>query len=134
MSEGPNQISRENGKRRVVVTANVRGRDIASLVAEVQGKVAQKIQLPAGYWVTWGGQFENLAAARQRLIIVVPGCFFLIYLLLYTALGSPRDELARVQRRSPGPDRRRCCSCGCAACRFPFRRRSDLSRSPAWQC
>ncbi len=93
MSEGPNQISRENGKRRVVVTANVRGRDIASLVAEVQGKVAQKIQLPAGYWVTWGGQFENLAAARQRLIIVVPGCFFLIYLLLYTALGSPRDGL-----------------------------------------
>ncbi|HZM07940.1 MAG TPA: CusA/CzcA family heavy metal efflux RND transporter, partial [Methylocella sp.] len=93
MSEGPNQISRENGKRRVVVTANVRGRDIASLVAEVQGKVAQKIQLPAGYWLTWGGQFENLAAARQRLMIVVPGCFFLIYLLLYTALGSPRDAL-----------------------------------------
>jgi heavy metal efflux system protein len=93
MSEGPNQISRENGKRRVVVTANVRGRDIASLVAEVQGKVAQKIQLPAGYWLTWGGQFENLAAARRRLMIVVPGCFFLIYLLLYTALGSLRDAL-----------------------------------------
>ena len=93
MSEGPNQISRENGKRRVVVTANVRGRDIASLVAEVQGKVAQKIQLPAGYWLTWGGQFENLAAARQRLMIVVPGCFFLIYLLLYAALGSLRDAL-----------------------------------------
>jgi cobalt-zinc-cadmium resistance protein CzcA len=93
MSEGPNQISRENGKRRVVVTANVRGRDIASLVAEVQGKVAQKIQLPAGYWLTWGGQFENLTAARQRLMIVVPGCFFLIYLLLYTALGGPRDAL-----------------------------------------
>jgi len=93
LSEGPNQISRENGKRRVVVTANVRGRDIGSLVAEVQEKVTQKVQLPAGYWITWGGQFENLAAARQRLMIVVPGCFFLIFLLLYTALGSPRDAL-----------------------------------------
>jgi heavy metal efflux system protein len=93
LSEGQNQISRENGKRRVVVTANVRGRDIASLVAEVQEKVAQKVQLPAGYGITWGGQFENLAAARQRLMIVVPGCFFLIFLLLYTALGTPRDAL-----------------------------------------
>jgi cobalt-zinc-cadmium resistance protein CzcA len=92
-AEGPNQISRENGKRRVVVTANVRGRDIGSLVAEVQEKVAQKVRLPAGYWITWGGQFENLAAARLRLIIVVPGCFFLIFLLLYSALGSPRDAL-----------------------------------------
>jgi heavy metal efflux system protein len=91
LSEGPNQISRE--KRRVVVTANVRGGDIASLVTEVQEKVTQKVHLPAGYWITWGGQFENLAAARQRLMIVVPGCFFLIFLLLYTALGSPRDAL-----------------------------------------
>ncbi len=93
LSEGPNQISRENGKRRVVVTANVRGRDIASLVEEVQDKVAKEVQLPAGYWLTWGGQFENLEAARQRLMIVVPGCFFLIFLLLYTALGSPRDAI-----------------------------------------
>lgn len=92
-SEGPNQISRENGKRRVVVTANVRGRDIASVVAEAQAKVGSEVQLPAGYWITWGGQFENLAAARQRLLIVVPGCFFLIFLLLYSALGSPRDAL-----------------------------------------
>src|ERR1019366_296281 len=93
LTEGPNQISRENGKRRVVITANVRGRDIGSLAAEVQEKVGQKVQLPAGYWLKWGGQFENLAAARQRLMIVVPGCFFLIFLLLYTALGSPRDAL-----------------------------------------
>jgi heavy metal efflux system protein len=90
LTEGPNQISRENGKRRVVVTANVRGRDIASLVAEVQKKVGQKVQLAAGYWLGWGGQFENLAAARQRLMIVVPGCFVLIFLLLYS---SPRDAL-----------------------------------------
>jgi cobalt-zinc-cadmium resistance protein CzcA len=91
--EGPNQISRENGKRRVVVTANARGRDIASLVAEAQAKTQEQVKLPAGYWITWGGQFENLAAARQRLMIVVPVCFFLIFLLLYTALSSVRDAL-----------------------------------------
>ncbi|MCE4226286.1 CusA/CzcA family heavy metal efflux RND transporter [Methylobacterium sp. C25] len=93
VTEGPNQISRENGKRRVVVTANVRGRDIGSLVAEAQAKVANGVQLPSGYYVTWGGQFENLASAKQRLMVVVPVCFFLIFLLLYSALGSPRDAL-----------------------------------------
>ena len=93
LTEGPNQVSRENGKRRVVVTANVRGRDIASVVAEAQTGVASEVRLPAGYFITWGGQFENLEAARQRLLVVVPGCFFLIFLLLYTALGSPRDAL-----------------------------------------
>jgi cobalt-zinc-cadmium resistance protein CzcA len=91
--EGPNQISRENGKRRIVVTANARGRDIASLVGEAQAKVSRDVQLPPGYWITWGGQFENLMAARQRLMIVVPACFLLIFLLLYGALGSPRDAL-----------------------------------------
>ncbi|WP_246750876.1 efflux RND transporter permease subunit [Methylorubrum rhodesianum] len=93
VTEGPNQISRENGKRRVVVTANVRGRDIGSLVAEAQAKVASQLQLPPGYYVTWGGQFENLASAKRRLMVVVPVCFFLIFLLLYSALGSPRDAL-----------------------------------------
>ncbi len=92
-SEGPNQISRENGKRRIVVTANVRGRDIASLVAEAQHKVRTQVRLPAGAWITWGGQFENLAAARARLAIVVPACFFLVFLLLHSALGSARDAL-----------------------------------------
>jgi len=92
-TEGPNQISRENGKRRVVVTANIRGRDIASVVAEAQGKVASQIKLPPGYYISWGGQFENLAAAQQRMMVVVPACFFLIFLLLYSALGSPRDAL-----------------------------------------
>ena len=92
-SEGPNQISRENGKRRVVVTANVRGRDISSVVEEAQGKVVESVKLPAGAWITWGGQFENLAAARQRLSVVVPACFFLIFLLLYQALGSAKDAL-----------------------------------------
>jgi cobalt-zinc-cadmium resistance protein CzcA len=91
--EGPNQITRENGKRRVVVTANVRGRDIASLVAEAQTHVAEQVRLPPGYWIAWGGQFENLAAARQRLILIVPACFLLILFLLHTALGSWRDAL-----------------------------------------
>jgi cobalt-zinc-cadmium resistance protein CzcA len=93
VTEGPNQISRENGKRRVVVTANVRGRDIGSLVAEAQAKVGSQVRLPPGYFVTWGGQFENLASAKRRLMVVVPVCFFLIFLLLYSALGSPRDAL-----------------------------------------
>lgn len=92
-TEGPNQISRENTKRRVVVTANIRGRDIASVVAEAQEKVKKQVQLPSGYYIVWGGQFENLAAAQNRMMIVVPACFFLIFLLLYSALGSPRDAL-----------------------------------------
>ncbi|MGC1860964.1 MAG: CusA/CzcA family heavy metal efflux RND transporter [Methylocystis sp.] len=93
ITEGQNQISRENGKRRVVVTANVRGRDIASVVSEAQMKVEAKVALPAGYWLAWGGQFENLAAARARLQIVVPLCFVMIFILLYSALGGARDAL-----------------------------------------
>jgi heavy metal efflux system protein len=93
LMEGPNQISRENGKRRIVVTANVRGRDIASVVADAQTRIKERVSLPPGYWLSWGGQFENLAAARQRLMIVVPGCFALIFLLLLGALGSARDAL-----------------------------------------
>ncbi|MBX9842044.1 MAG: CusA/CzcA family heavy metal efflux RND transporter [Xanthobacteraceae bacterium] len=91
--EGPNQISRENGKRRVVVTAEVRGRDIGSLVREAQDKIVAQVTLPAGYWLGWGGQFENFEAARQRLLIVVPLCFGLIFLLLLAALGIARDAL-----------------------------------------
>ncbi len=93
LSEGPNQVSRENGKRRVVVTADVRGRDIGSAVAEAQAKIAQRVTLPPGYYLTWGGQFENFTAARQRLLVVVPICFGLIFLLLLAALGSWRDAL-----------------------------------------
>jgi heavy metal efflux system protein len=91
--EGQNQISRENGKRRVVVTANVRGRDIASVVAEAQEKIEAKVRVPAGYWLTWGGQFQNLVEARQRLTLVVPLCFLLIFLLLFSALGGLADAL-----------------------------------------
>ncbi|RXH42601.1 efflux RND transporter permease subunit [Bradyrhizobium zhanjiangense] len=92
-TEGPNQISRENGKRRVVTTAEVRGRDIGSLVAEAQAKVAEQVKLPLGTYLAWGGQFENFSVARQRLMVVVPGCFLLIFLLLFGALGSARDAL-----------------------------------------
>lgn len=91
--EGPNQISRENGKRRVVVTANVRDRDIASVVNDARAEINAKVVLPAGYWMSWGGQFENLAMARQRLLLVVPVCFALIFFLLMGALGSARDAL-----------------------------------------
>ncbi|MDB5563927.1 MAG: CusA/CzcA family heavy metal efflux transporter, partial [Tardiphaga sp.] len=92
-SEGPNLISRENGKRRIVVTANVRDRDIASVANEARAAIDAQVKLPAGYWMTWGGQFENLAAARERLALVVPACFVLIFLLLMSALGSARDAL-----------------------------------------
>lgn len=93
ISEGLNQISRENGKRRIVVGANVRGRDLGSYVAQVQQQIAEKVQLPAGYWIDWGGQFENLVAARKRLSIVVPVCFFLIFLLLFSVFNSVRQAL-----------------------------------------
>ena len=91
--EGPNQISRENGKRRVVVQANARGRDIGSIVAEARARVEAEVKLPPGYYITWGGQFENLAQAQARLQVVVPACFLLIVLLLYAALGRLRDAL-----------------------------------------
>lgn len=93
LSEGPNQISRENGKRRVVVQANVRGRDIGSFVMEAQQKLDQQTKLPSGLWLDWGGQFENLVAAQNRLMIVVPACFFLIFMMLFTALGSAKQAL-----------------------------------------
>jgi cobalt-zinc-cadmium resistance protein CzcA len=93
LQEGPNQISRENGKRRVVVSANVRERDIGSFVAEAQQKIDEAIKLPEGYWITWGGQFENLIAARQRLMVVVPLALFLIFMLLFVSFNSVRYAL-----------------------------------------
>jgi len=89
--DGLNQISRDNGKRRVVVQANVRGRDVGSVVAEAKALIARDVRLPAGSYLEWGGQFENLASASDRLALVIPACFALILLLLYGALGSVRD-------------------------------------------
>ena len=91
--EGPNQISRENGKRRVVVQANVRGRDIGSFVADAQNRITEQVKMPAGYWLEWGGQFKNLQDAKARLSVVVPVCFAAIFLLLFTALGSVKQAL-----------------------------------------
>ncbi|WP_152569537.1 MULTISPECIES: efflux RND transporter permease subunit [Sphingomonas] len=86
-SEGLNQISRENGKRRVVIQTNVRGRDVGSFVAEAKAKV-DKVTLPTGSYLEWGGQFQNLQDASRRLAIVVPLCFLAIFGLLYMALGG----------------------------------------------
>jgi cobalt-zinc-cadmium resistance protein CzcA len=91
LEEGPNQVSRENGKRRVVAQANVRGRDIGGFVAEAQRRIARSVQIRPGDWITWGGQFENLIAARTRLFIVVPIALLLIFLLLFGAFGSVKD-------------------------------------------
>jgi cobalt-zinc-cadmium resistance protein CzcA len=90
---GPNQISRENGKRRIVVTANVRERDLGSFVAEAQAAVGEKVKLPPGYWIGWGGQFEQLVSATKRLTIVVPVALLLVLLLLFLSLGSAADAL-----------------------------------------
>ncbi len=90
---GPNQISRENGKRRIVVSANVRGRDLGSFVSEAQQAVADKVKLPPGYWIGWGGQFEQLVSATKRLTIVVPVALLLVFLLLFMSLGAVADAL-----------------------------------------
>jgi cobalt-zinc-cadmium resistance protein CzcA len=88
--EGPNQISRNNGSRRIVVQSNVRGRDLGGFVQEAQTAVAD-VPLPAGVYLTWGGQFENLQRAEARLMMVVPVVFLLIGSLLYMALGTIRE-------------------------------------------
>jgi cobalt-zinc-cadmium resistance protein CzcA len=90
---GPNQISRENGKRRVVVTANVRGRDLGSFVEEAEGAIAERVTIPAGYWTTWGGQFEQLLSAERRLRVVIPVALLLIFALLYATFGTVKDSL-----------------------------------------
>lgn len=91
--QGPNQVSRENGKRLVVVSANVRGRDIGSFVAEASGNIEQQVKLQAGYWTTWGGQFEQLQSAAQRLQIVVPVALLLVFTLLLMMFNNVRDGL-----------------------------------------
>jgi len=93
IAPGPNQVSRENGKRRVVVTANVRGRDLGSFVNEADTIIRDELQPPSGYWITWGGQFEQLVSAAQRLQIVVPLALGLIFVLLYAMFRNFRDGL-----------------------------------------
>jgi len=88
---GPNQINREDGKRRIVVTANVRDRDLGGFVAELQRRVQAEVELPSGYWIGYGGTFEQLISAGQRLAWVVPATLLLIFALLYWSFGSLRD-------------------------------------------
>jgi len=93
LAPAPNQVSRENGKRLVVVTANVRGRDLGSFVNEVQTRIASDVKLPAGYWLDYGGTFEQLESASKRLAIVVPLTLLMVIALLVMAFGSIKDAL-----------------------------------------
>jgi len=90
IESGPNQISRENGKRRIVVTANVRGRDMGSFVAEADRRIRAAVEMPTGYWTVWGGQFEQLESATRRLRLVVPLALMLIFGILTATFGSMR--------------------------------------------
>ena len=92
-SESPNQISRESGKRRIVVGANVRNRDLISFVNEAKERIEKNVTLPSGYWITWGGQFEQLQSATHRLQIVVPITLIIIFLLLFISLGGVKDAV-----------------------------------------
>ena len=89
--QGPNQISRENGKRRVYVTANVRNRDLGSFVSDVQQAISETVELPSGYWLDYGGAFEQLISAAQRLSIIVPITLLVIFGLLVMAFNSGKD-------------------------------------------
>ena len=91
IAQGPNQISRENGKRRVVVTANVRGRDLGGFVNEARQRINESVKVPAGYWLEYGGTFAQLISASQRLQIVVPVALLLIFGLLFMSFGNARD-------------------------------------------
>ncbi|WP_228895594.1 efflux RND transporter permease subunit [Pseudoduganella aquatica] len=93
VAPGPNQVSREQGKRRVVVSANVRGRDIGSFVAEAQQAIQQQVKLPPAYWITWGGQFEQLQSAVERLKLVVPAALLVVLALLFAMFGNLKDGL-----------------------------------------
>ena len=93
LKNAPAQVSRENGKRRIFVSFNVRGRDVESVVKEIQALLAAKLKLPAGYYTTYGGQFENLQAAKQRLSIAVPVALLLIIVLLYFTFNSIKQSL-----------------------------------------
>ncbi len=93
LAPGANQISRENGKRRLVVSANVNGRDLGGFVAEVQEKIDQQVKLPPGYWLEYGGTFEQLQSASERLALLVPLTLLMIFALLMMTFGSAKDAL-----------------------------------------
>lgn len=91
--QGPNQISRENGKRRIVVSTNVRGRDLQAFVQDIRQAIEKQTSLPSGYWLDYGGQFEQLTSATRRLSMIIPITLVMIFILLLTALGNTRDSV-----------------------------------------
>ncbi|MNF50261.1 Cobalt-zinc-cadmium resistance protein CzcA [compost metagenome] len=93
LAPGPNQVSRENGKRLVIVSANVRGRDIGSFVQQAGAQIEQDVPIPAGYWISWGGQFEQLQSAAKRLQVVVPVALLLVFALLFMMFNNLKDGL-----------------------------------------
>ncbi|MFW7347496.1 MAG: efflux RND transporter permease subunit [Pigmentiphaga sp.] len=93
LAPGPNQISREDGKRRIVVSANVRGRDLGSFVSDAQDSIEASVRIPPGYWMAWGGTFEQLQSATERLQWVVPISLLLVFALLFAMFGNLRDGL-----------------------------------------
>lgn len=93
LAPGPNQVSRENGKRRIVISANVRGRDIGSFVPEAAAAIQQQVKIPTGYWMTWGGTFEQLQSATTRLQVVVPVALLLVFVLLFAMFNNIKDGL-----------------------------------------
>ena len=92
-SSGPEVVHREDSQRRIVVQCNVRGRDVGSFVAEAQGRIQAAVDLPSGYYITWGGQFENQQRAMQRLMLVLPAVLLVIFMLLYLTFRSARQSL-----------------------------------------
>jgi len=93
IAPGPNQISRENGKRRIVISANVRGRDVGTFAPEAMAAIEARVAIPSGYWIAWGGTFEQLQSATQRLAIVVPVALLMVFVLLFAMFGNVRDGL-----------------------------------------
>ncbi len=93
IAPGPNQVSREDGKRRIVVSANVRGRDLGSFVTEASAALDSQVKVPTGYWTSWGGQYQNLLSATQRLQVVVPVALALVFTLLFVMFGNAKDGL-----------------------------------------
>src|SRR5262249_57020075 len=90
---GPAQVSREDARRRIAIELNVRGRDIGSFASEAQAAIGRHVELPAGYYIKWGGQFEHLERATKRLLFVVPLALFLIFVLLGATFGSAPQAL-----------------------------------------
>lgn len=129
----PAQVSHEDGARRIYVGFNVKGRDVESTVQEIETLLEKKVRLPEGYYYTYGGEFQNLQSAVQRLAIVVPVALVVILMLLYATVKNVRGPcLSSLPSR--WPPSAVCGPCGCAACRSPYRQAWDLSHSSVWWC